>query len=410
MPEEGRDQSHEQAHGAYGPTVTARLMRSINRSTILSFVRHNSPVSRAEIARSLGMSLPTVMRVVQGLLDENLVQETGTGKSTGGRPGTLVSFNGGAHAVIAVDLGGTKTLAAVSDLSGNVIEQFYSPHAGDQAGSLDRLIDLISRLLQVERPAEQRLRGIGLGVPSVVLNPEGIVNWAPGLGWRALPLKRILSEHFRMPVFLDNDVNLAALGEFTFGAGRGAGSLICFAIGTGIGAGIVIDGCIYRGRHQAAGEVGYMLPGVQYLGRRYDGFGALESLASGTGIADRARQLLRAQGQAAQAEAVAAEQVFAAARQGAPWAKQVVDETVDYLALAIANASMLLDPEVVVLAGGVAQSADLLTEPIARRLEGIVPFAPRVVASPLGRRATVMGAISLVMECTVEHLTVSRFV
>lgn len=384
-------------------------MRSINRSTILSFLRQNSPATRADIARHLGMSLPTVMRVVQGLLDEGLVQEAGLGKSTGGRPGSLIAFDGAAHTVVGVDLGGSKALAGVYDLYGNVIREQAYPHDGDQSAILDRLIETIGRLIEEEGPARERLRGIGVGVPSIVLNPDGVVNWAPGLGWRSLPLKRILGECFGLPVFLENDVNLAALGEFTFGAGRGTKNLICFAIGTGIGAGIIIDGMIYRGYHQAAGEVGYMLPGVQYLGRQYDGYGALEAIASGVGIAERARQIRQSQGISVPDGDLCAEDVFRAARQGAPWAVRVVAETVDYLALAVANASMVLDPEIVVLAGGVAQSADLLVEPIQRRLEGIVPFAPRIVASALGRRATIMGAIGLVLECTVEHLTVSRF-
>jgi predicted NBD/HSP70 family sugar kinase len=268
---------------------------------------------------------------------------------------------------------------------------------------------LIQQLLDVPRPPGQCIRGIGIGTPGVTLSQEGIVTWAPSLGWRDFPLKDIISSRFDLPVFVENDVNLAALGELEFGAGRGARNLVCIAVGTGIGAGIIVDGALCRGYNQAAGEIGYLLPGVEFLGQRYDGFGALEGLASGLGTAERARQLLRQADRPIPSEEWGAEDVFASARQGEAWAQRVVCETVDYLSLAIVSVTALLNPEVIVLGGGMARSADLLIGPIMKRLEGVVPFVPRLVASPLGRRAAAMGAIMLVLNATTEHVVVQRF-
>ena len=359
-----RGDSQQETGNFYGPTATSALMRRINRSTILSFIRRNAPVSRSQIARRLSMSLPTVMRVARELIDEGLVREDGLGRSTGGRPSSLLAFNGDAYAVIGVDLGGSKMLGVLADLTGSIQHETYLPHSEVATGAgplrpvdaLEPLSQLIGALVAAPRPVGQQLRGIGVGVPSVVLNPEGVVSWAPALDWRNLPLRDILSERFGLPVAVENDVNLAALGEMVFGAGQGARDLLCIAIGTGIGAGIVIGGAIHRGHHQAAGEMGYMLPGIEYLGRTYDQFGALETLASGDGIADRACRALGQQGVPVPRDQVTAEYVFSAARRGEQRAREVVDETVDYLGLAIANASMLLDPEVVVLGGGVAPS------------------------------------------------------
>jgi glucokinase-like ROK family protein len=391
-------------------SATASLMRSINRSAILQFIQENSPIARSQIARQLDMSLPTVMRIVDNLIEEDLVRSCdGYGQSTGGRPPSLVEFNGKAYSVVGMDLGGTKMFGTVADLSGTIQHELYIAHRKDDGPSdyVERLCEIIETLLDAPRPPGQRIRGMGIGVPGVTLIPEGIVTWAPSLGWRDLPLQEILNDRFDVPVFVENDVNLAALGELGFGAGRGAQNLVTIAVGTGIGAGIIIGGILYRGHNQAAGEVCYMLPGTEFLGRHYDEFGALECLASATGVVKRARQLMMQEGMSI-LEELSAEDVFAAARSSEPWAQQVVSETVDYLSLAIANISATLDPEVIILGGGVAHSADLLIEPILQRIEGVVPFVPRLVASPLERRAVVMGAIMLVLNLTTEYFAVKQ--
>jgi glucokinase-like ROK family protein len=357
------------------------------------------------------MSLPTVMRIVDDLMEEDLVRDCDSyGESTGGRPPSLVEFNDKAYAAVGIDLGGTKMFGTVADLSGAIQHELYIAHQEDDGPSehLERLCETIGTLLDASRPPGQRIRGIGIGAPGVTLTPEGIITWAPSLGWRDLPLQDILRDRFGMPVFVENDVNLAALGELGFGAGRGVQNLVCIAVGTGIGAGIIIGGALYRGHNQAAGEVCYMVPGIKFLGRRYDQFGALESLASASGVVERAHQLVMQEGLSIPPEELNAENIFAAARNGAPWAQQVVSETVDYLSLAIANISATLDPEVIILGGGVARSADLLIEPILQRIEGVVPFVPRLVASPLERRAVVMGAIMLVLNVTTEYITIKQ--
>lgn len=159
---------------------------------------------------------------------------------------------------------------------------------------------------------------------------KGIVAWAPGLNWRDFPLKDRLSKHFGMAVTVDNDVNLVALGELWFGEGQNTRNMVFIAIGTGIGAGLILDGVLYRGAHQASGELGYLLPGPQFLGRAYERFGAFEGLASG--IAERARKTLKGQWKPAALEKLSAEDVFEAMRRGKAWAEALIAETVDYLA------------------------------------------------------------------------------
>jgi predicted NBD/HSP70 family sugar kinase len=151
-----------------------------------------------------------------------------------------------------------------------------------------------------------------------------------------------------------------------------------------------------------------MIPGREFFGNNYVDFGALESVASGTGLAQRARDLLKQQHNPADSESLFAEDVFKAARQGQDWALSIINEEVDYLAIAIANLSVSFDPELIVLGGGVSNSADLLIEPILQRLNGMIPTPPKLVASNLGLRATVMGAITKVLHQTSNFYLVRK--
>lgn len=388
-------------------SATASLIRRLNRSAVLDLIRERSPISRSEIARQLNMSMPTVMRVADQLQDEDLVRPSGDSEVTGGRPGSLLEFNADGYAVLGLDLGGTKMFGTIADLGGNIQTEIYRPwESNDPDQALEQVCALISDLLSQPRPPRQQIRGIGVGAPGITLFESGVVTWAPSLGWRDLPLKDILAGRFGLPVVVENDVNLAALGENGFGAARRASSAACIAVGTGIGAGIVIDRKIYRGFNQSAGEVGYLPPDVSYLGRRYESFGALESIASGSGVERRARQLLQKLNLPLPAQGPSAEDVFKAARLGQGWALQVVDETVDYLAFAVAVISAVLDPEVIVLGGGMARSADMLIGPILTKLEGVIPARPNLVPSSLGFRAAVLGAIMLVLDTTTDHISV----
>jgi predicted NBD/HSP70 family sugar kinase len=389
-------------------SASASLMRRLNRSAILDLIREEGAISRTQIGRRLSLSLPTVMRIVDDLIEVGLVMDGGAAESTGGRPRSLLKFNGRAAAVVGVDLGGTQMFGTVADLAGNIQAEKYLTRDGeDGPANLARLFELIDHLLVAPRPAGQTIRGIGIGAPGITQHSEGIVTWAPSLNWRNLPLKKLLAERYDLPVFVENDVNLAALGEYGFGSCKGAASLVLLAVGTGIGAGIVIDRQIYRGHHQSAGEIGYLPPDGSYLNRRYEGFGALESLASVTGIAQRARQVLQ-QMQGSQPAAISGEEVFSAARHGQAWARTVVAETASYLSLAVAAISTLIDPAAVILGGGVAPSADLLIPLIQESLAGVIPVVPLLRPSSLGFRAAVMGAIMMVLDATTEYVSIQR--
>ena len=386
-----------------------KLMKRLNRSAILELLREQGTLSRAKIARVLSLSPATVTRIVSELMEENLVLEIGTDDSTGGRRPTLLEFNYAANAIIGVDMGGTHIVGALADLGGNILQKASLPSSSGegQKDGLEQLIKVIEQLIGNPRLEDQELRGIGIGAPSITLHQEGIVVWAASLGWKDLPLKKILEDRFQVPVFVENDVNLAALGESWYGTGKDIDDLVCISIGTGIGAGIVIGGKLYRGYSEAAGEAGYLVPDSSYLGKHYEQFGCIETLSAGPGIVRRALAAIERDGDTLLRElvggdlkALTAEKVFEAARSGDLLAQEVVDETVDYLSIIVANVAAILNPELIVLGGGIARSADLLIEPIRQRVEGVVPVMPLIKASELGENAAVMGAIALVLHST----------
>jgi len=393
----------------YPLTIAASAMRAINRSAILEIIRRESPISRSAIAERLDVSLPTVMRIVDELVEEGFVRLHGDTEWSGGRRRSLLEFNADGYVVLGIDLGGTKMYGAISDLGGNILDEVSTDRYGPSAeANYNHLVTLIDTMLASPSLHGRRVRGVGVGVPGVTLHKDGIVKWAYPLKWKDFPLKARLAERYSLPVTVDNDVNLAALGELWFGVGQNTQNMVLVALSTGIGSGIIIDGALYRGASEASGEIGNMIPGREFLGKDYQEFGALETMASATGIAERARQALKRWRDPVDLENLQAEDVFEAARQGQKWAWAVIDETVDYLAIVIANLMVSFDPELIVLGGALTSSAGIFVEPILRRLDGTIPVLPKLVVSNLGWRATVMGAITNVLHNTANFYVVHK--
>jgi glucokinase len=394
---------------AHQPTITSAEMRGINRSAILELIRRESPIARTTIAQRLGVSLPTVMRIVDELVEDGFVRPQGKTEWSGGRRRPLLEFNADGHVVLGVDMGGIKMYGAISDLGGNILDEAdMLRHGTSSEGNYERLIELIDKLLSSPKLQNRRVRGIGVGTPGITLHREGIVKWAYSLNWQNFPLKARLTDKYKLPITVDNDVNLAAMGELWFGAGQGTQNMILITVGSGIGAGIIIDGALYRGGSEASGEIGSFIPGREFLGKNYRDFGALEIVASGTGIAERARASLKSRRDAAELESLTADDVFVAASQNQKWAVSIIDEAVEYLAIAIANLSVSFDPDLIVLGGSVAPFADMLVKPILEKISGNIPTLPRLTVSNLGLRAGVMGAITNVLHNTSNFYVVHK--
>jgi glucokinase len=385
-------------------TITATEMRSVNRSAVLDYVRRNGPAARSVIAHDLELSIPTVMRIVDELIATGWVRPAGKKEWSSGRRRDLLEYYKDGHAVIGVDLGGTKMFGALANIGGEILgELTIDGHGTTGDESYAMLVEIIAKLLETPRKRGQKIRGIAIGAPGVTRMHEGIVAWAPSLDWREFPLKEKLERRFRLPCIIDNDVNLAVLGEQWFGAGGDAQNIVLIALGTGVGAGLIIDGALYRGHNAAAGEIGFMISNRAELDRYYDTFGALESIISGTAIAERACRASEPKMSAERLGQITAQDVFEAFRRGEEWSIDLVNETVDYLSIAIINIQSLLDPEVIILGGGVSESADVLLPAVQARIKSILTKTPTIKVSTLGRRAAVMGAIAQIIHATSDY-------
>ncbi|KGM16182.1 ROK family transcriptional regulator [Actinotalea fermentans] len=363
-------------------SLSATSMSRHNRDVILRVLRAEGPLPRSELVERIGASPATVNRLTTSLLERGLIVSVGTATTGRGRPSMVVRFNEQAAYVAAVDIGSQVTRSALVDLTGGVTALVEEP-VPDGAGPrqrLDQVRDVALGLLASARARRRAVIAVGVGVPGVV-TPDGVVDWAPVLGWRQVGLARVLRTACDLPVVAENDANALAIAEHRHGAARGTAAMVALNLGNGIGAGVIAGGALYRGHTAAAGEIGYMLLGTSSLRQTYAGFGDIESRVGAEGIARRSRELGLADEVAGPLTAAS---VFEMARRGHPVATGLVDEICDELALALANVAAVLDPGAVVLGGGIGGSADLLIPRLEERLSGRIPHVPRLLGPSHG--------------------------
>ncbi len=386
------------------------LMREMNRSLILSVIRQEKSVSRAAIARRTNLSRSTVSHIIADLLEDGLVSEVGQGQSSGGRRPILLSFNDKAGFVVGVDLGATHILILITDLSGEIVasdEIVFSVSAGPEAG-LQKIVQSVRHCLAQADLEMEKVLGVGIGVPGPLEYAQGRVVAPPIMpGWHGVALRDRLEQDFGIPVYVDNDANLGALGEHWRGVGNGYSNLAYIKVGTGIGCGLLLGGSLYRGEIGSAGEIGHVTIDENGPPCKCGSYGCLESMAGGPAIALRAQQSIRA-GQATSLssiqplEALTARDVALAARAGDTLARQLFAEAGRHIGVALASLANLLNPGLIIVGGGVAQAGDLLLDPIREtvKLRALpsVAQSTQIVQSALGRDATALGAVRLALQ------------
>lgn len=367
---------------------------------ITSLVRDRQHISRAEIARHLKMSPSTVGRAVDSLVGVGLLLQGGqlSGNSPG-RPSISITLNAEYGSVLTVDLRLTDAYAAITDLSGCLITSATRPlTVGDTGQSVRDLVELIRCLLS-EMEGKTPVTSLVIGAPSIVNVNAGIIEWAPSLGWNRLPLRSLLEQEFALPVLIENDVNLAALGEYWKGSGRAAQDHMVFvSVGTGIGAGIIINRELYRGATYAAGEVAYFITDVNVLKDNAGQIGKLESRVGREGLI-RIAQLVAQRYPFSQLAAllsrhqgtIKTREILQLAETGDQAALVVYNELVDILTIVICNISVVFDPEIIVLGGPCNWNWPGLITDIQNRIGSALLRPVNLKPSELGNDSLIMG-------------------
>jgi glucokinase len=308
------------------------------------------------------------------------------------------SIADGSDRVIGVDMGATNTRYLVSDLGGNVLSTFRerARPLQDPKTTVDQLIFRISELNEQHCGAD-RLRAIAIGVPSAVHPQTGLLISANNLeGWKDVSMREDLAAAFSVPVLLDNDCNMAAIGEYWRGSAVGVANFIFLAIGTGIGSGIFIDHKLYQGRTGSAGEVYLMNVDWRRWNEEFPETGHVETYVSGVGIAEQARQagILKRSAKMTELDDRDSRRVFAAMRRGNPKAAQVVNEVLTVLGVTVANMISVLDPDLVVLNGGITKGdPHLLLGTVHKVVHRIHRDVPAIRISALGDKAQLYGSL-----------------
>src|SRR3954453_17900002 len=371
---------------------TPALLRTLNQGALMQQLRDRGPLSRAQLARDTGLSKPHVSQALAELELAGLVRAVGPAAPARGRIAMLYETDPTAGYVVGIDIGRAWIRVAVADLAGTILARRDSPNRARTGAAVVRA---------VAREARAAVKDAGIGwkrVVHTVVGSPGVFDPTTGRLWHAPNLpdwsKPGLADELRAALTpstaIDNDANLAAVGERDFGRGRAARSFVYVELGTGLGVGIVIDGEIYRGARGAAGEVGYIpWPGDGASARSERG--RLEEATSAAAVVAAARE-------AGMRGELTAKDVFDAARKGNAKAVRGVDMEAERVAQLLATIAAVVDPEFIVLGGGIGASADLLRPRIEKALSEMTPLETHVEESELGQDAIVLGAIATALE------------
>ncbi|ALG13337.1 ROK family transcriptional regulator [Kibdelosporangium phytohabitans] len=362
-------------------------MRELNQRAVLNRLRFAGPATRPLLARDTGLSKPTVGQALLDLERRQLVREIGRTSTGPGRSAVVYGENPAAGFVLGVDVGRERLRLAVADLSGAVVSRVDERNRCRSARSLVNLLkELGEHTVSAAGISQGEVVAKVIGSPGVPDAKTGALQHAQNLpGWGRRGLLEELTAALGQGVVVENDANLAAVGEMTAGAARGADTFVSIMVGTGIGMGIVVNGQLFRGAHGAAGEIGY-LPYGTTQGTPPDR-GMLETEVSGDSVVRKARQH--------GLEVKSAKDVFELARKGDKPALRAVTEEAKQLAFVVGAVAAVIDPELVVLGGGIGSNTDLLAEPLEEALHSTTPLRPKIVTGELGETAVLSGAIAM---------------
>jgi glucokinase len=382
------------------------LLRQTNAELLLGLLRETGPCSKADLVRASGLSAPTVTNVVAHLASGGLVEAIGEGESTGGRPPDILRFRAERGCLIAAEIGPDFVALLVADLEGQELAQtkvVFTWESSNPKGICELIGREVRALLRkLKKPAEQLL-GVVVSVPAIVdMNAGVVVSLSRLQGWQDVPLRAMLSRELKCPVEVENDTNLGAQGEFARGAARGEKDFVFITIGEGVGAGIFVDGKIYRGAGWSAGEIGYLrVPSVSRENPTIHGYGRLENMLGAPGILKSWRAA--GGGGRAHLKVKRATGVFDLAAAGNADAKRILRQKARILSDVVLDLAMILNPGLILLGGEVGGHPILLQE-VKELLAGSEFGVSSVRIGALGSSSSLWGAIASALDNGIAGL------
>ncbi|MCD6318033.1 ROK family transcriptional regulator [Candidatus Aerophobetes bacterium] len=383
-------------------------MGRLNQSLVLDQIRINGPTSRAEIARETGLSKPSVSRAVDILLRKKLILRENFPKDQGkiGRKPEILKFNVKAAYFGSVDIGGTKITFGLGSLSEELLKKCHirNPHNWDKIIKI--IPEQIKKILKDTNIPQKKLKGIAIAAQGVVDIDKGTVSSSPNInGPERYPLREKLRKNLPVSIWIENDVNLAAIGEF-WKEEEKYRNIVYISLGTAIGGAIIINGKLFRGANYYAGEVGWFVPGKDYLFKNFGKFGCLEGLATGPALIKKAKEMVQRESFKEDifsplTNEITPKKLFEAYKKDSKLAKNVVKEWIENLGITISNISSLLNPELIILEGGLTRSGGFFLDDLKRIVEWGTQIPPEIKISTLQGEAPLYGGLKL---CTDNYM------
>ena len=354
------------------PLANRDLMRAMNRSTILNIIKVYGPIARVDVAHRSGLSPATVTGITGDLIEEDLIYEKEAGDTTtAGRKPILLAINPSGRYVIGVKLTETKVIGALTDLEASMIVKKTDELSEYSAqGVVKQISLLVGELLALAKLPKKKLLGIGVGLAGIVDSEHGILRQSPYRDWHDLPLRDMLQEQVRVPVYIDNDVNTLTLAEKWFGAGEGVEDFLIVTVGRGIGMGIVVNGQFYRGANGGAGEFGHTIVDPEGPQCECGRQGCLEAYAGDHGLLRMAREAVAKGELPGPVESTG--ELLELAKAGDAKAQAIYAEAGKRLGLGIANLINVFNPEKVIISGEGTCVGDLMFEPMRKTINNCV--------------------------------------
>ncbi|MEG6567526.1 ROK family transcriptional regulator [Thermoanaerobacterium saccharolyticum] len=356
--------------------VSYKLLKGMNESLILNVIRHNKYVSRSEIAKITNLTPPTVTNIINKLLEDGLVKEDKLGESSGGRPPVILKINNEAFDIIVIIIGTDIMEEYLLDAELTIKESKVDSIKNEDAESIFKL--LFDRIRYLKDISKKEIAGIGIVVRGPVKSSEGISVFSPNIGWRNVPIKDMVEREFGIPTFVENDVRAMALGEFYNGIAKNVGNVVFLKVGHGIGSTIILDGKIYRGINDMAGEIGHTTIDVAGPKCSCGNYGCFEALASEKALVNNVVKRIKEGSYSIVSEYVNGDLenittrfVYKAAEEGDEVALSELNKIAIYLGIGIANIVNVFSPELVLISGGIVRGRkfieDVVLETIKKR-------------------------------------------